>query len=674
MCTAAAGASAATWHVRSGAPAGGDGSAGKPFDSLAALEAASGPGDSIVVDPAPNALDGGIALKPGQRLTGGGASAVISNTTDTHIDGDGVRLANDATVTNLVIRNTRRGAIYGLDSVGVKISGNDVSKHNTSCTKGFLVQPFNVPTGVPFVGGGAAGMGTLAPQNGWAGIMVDGDIATGNVEITGNVLHDGDCGDGIDIRAAGSSNLTARVDRNTVTKLKQGDFGAGAIGSVLAIGMQARDSGRLTVTQDGNSQTDIGSDGADCEGQFANTSEAGVIYDTVSHNTFKHAIGGSSCNGFEAIVSNGGGMIDVHLTDSTFEDNVGDMFEEGNLGAGSTMRWEMDHVIARKTSQRSDNSPSSSDPGSNPIPFNLGDCMVLGHNGGGNSTTFIMRNSVLEQCNNGISALSGQEASNGVGPAAALNIDISHSRIADNAKYGIQVANTTPLNIMHVRVADSEVTGSGSYGIAVDQGPSGTTADTRIDLGGGALGSPGANCLYKNAKGDAEASAYSVRARSNWWGHAGAPTADQVVTARGGAIDAAKPLTERPDCAPQPPSEQVVAGVKRSSRTGLTVHITPRRDLRGKRRFTTTGAIRPPAGVSRSAACQGRVAIQVRAGHETISTRQARVSRTCRFRSTVVFSTARRFRGHDTLEFTVRFQGNALLAQRSAGPYPVRVR
>src|SRR4051812_49504536 len=70
----AAPAHAATWHVRAGA-GGGTGSQGSPFGSLQAVQAAAGPGDTIVVDPAPRAtapLDGGIPLEPGQRLVGGG--------------------------------------------------------------------------------------------------------------------------------------------------------------------------------------------------------------------------------------------------------------------------------------------------------------------------------------------------------------------------------------------------------------------------------------------------------------------------------------------------------------------------------------------------------------------------------------------------------------------------
>lgn len=56
---------------------------------------------------------------------------------------------------------------------------------------------------------------------------------------------------------------------------------------------------------------------------FASTSETGAIVETVDRNTFKRGIGGFSCNGFEAVISNGGGTIDVTLRNSTFEDNPG---------------------------------------------------------------------------------------------------------------------------------------------------------------------------------------------------------------------------------------------------------------------------------------------------------------------------------------------------------------
>ena len=648
----AATAHAATLHVRAGAPAGGNGSPAAPFSSLAEVQAASAPGDTIVVDRAGAALDGGIALKQAQHLQGapsGSGQPLVTNT-----KGDAVTLANGTSVTGLVIRGPARGGIYGLDSVGVTISGNDVSGHNTSCAAGFTVQPFNVPTGVPFVGGGVGGQGTLAPQNGWAAIMVDGSRASGDVVITDNVVHDGKCGDGIDIRAAGTSDLTARVDRNTVTKLPQGDIqGANGVGSVLAIGMQARDSARLRVTQHGNTQTDIGSDGADCEGQFANTSEGGAIVDTVEHNTFRHGIGGFSCNGFEAIVSNGGGSIEVDLRNSTFTDNVGDMFEEGNLGAGSTMRWDMSNVIARHTTERGDNPAFSAEPGANPIPFNLGDCMVLGHNGGGNVTTFRMRDTVLEDCNNGVTALSGLAASNGEGLPQGLIVDVDHSRIAGHAKLGLQILNSTPLRLLQVAIRNTEITANKSYGAAFDQAASATTERAEIALRD--------NCLSGNAKADVEATRYAVDANENWWGRPSGRTS----SAQGGSVSAERPLAARPDCGPRPPTPAAAGG-----RTRLRVHVSRRRPYR----FTTTGTLLPPASVARDAACRGVVTVQVKAGRNTISTRRTPVNAACQFRSRVSFAGRRRFGRHTRLRFLVRFGGNAVLARRRATPVSLRLR
>jgi hypothetical protein len=64
---------AATWYVSATAKARGDGSRGKPFASLAEVQQASKPGDIIMIEPAPVSvapLDGGIVLKPGQKLIG----------------------------------------------------------------------------------------------------------------------------------------------------------------------------------------------------------------------------------------------------------------------------------------------------------------------------------------------------------------------------------------------------------------------------------------------------------------------------------------------------------------------------------------------------------------------------------------------------------------------------
>ena len=104
----------ATWFVRSGGQEDGRGTRGAPFGSLARVEAASHSGDRIVVLPAPSSegpLDGGLRLKPRQRLVGSAAGSRnraprLTNTT-AHLEGDAVRLADNTTVRNMEIAGQR---------------------------------------------------------------------------------------------------------------------------------------------------------------------------------------------------------------------------------------------------------------------------------------------------------------------------------------------------------------------------------------------------------------------------------------------------------------------------------------------------------------------------------------------------------------------------------------
>jgi len=186
-----------TWYVDADATQPGRGTPAAPFRTLAAVEQASLAGDTIMVLPSTEALDGGIRLKAGQRLVGVGpavtglsdtaAAPRVTNTTATRLAGDAVRLANGATVRNLRIDDAFRGAIYGSETSGVTIVGNDVSGHNAGCVEGFLIPQFNAPTNVPGVGIPIVG----GLQNGWAGIMVDAAKRTGGTAtIRGNHVHD----------------------------------------------------------------------------------------------------------------------------------------------------------------------------------------------------------------------------------------------------------------------------------------------------------------------------------------------------------------------------------------------------------------------------------------------------------------------------------------------------
>ena len=159
-------------------------------------------------------------MKAGQRLAGGGPSVVkfgaplvpggppvvgpsglsslprITNTSGAGNSGDAVRLADYTEVENVVITGPYRGAIYGQDAVGVTARGNDISGFDTSGSAGFVVQPF-------FATNYIAGTGTDVANGipaGWAAILIDAANVSTSVSISSNYIHDGVCGDGIDIR------------------------------------------------------------------------------------------------------------------------------------------------------------------------------------------------------------------------------------------------------------------------------------------------------------------------------------------------------------------------------------------------------------------------------------------------------------------------------------------
>src|SRR5205807_6202905 len=138
-----------------------------------------------------------------------------TNTSAAQHSGDAVTLANRDVVSNIVVAGAYRGGIYGSDVKRVNVHGNDLSATNTSCTTGFVVQPFVLPTlapgvGVPFSSG---------LSNGWAAIMLDETHTTTSVSIDHNLVHDAGCADGIDVRASGTAKVTARVEGNALTRL-----------------------------------------------------------------------------------------------------------------------------------------------------------------------------------------------------------------------------------------------------------------------------------------------------------------------------------------------------------------------------------------------------------------------------------------------------------------------
>src|ERR1700723_89503 len=557
-------AHAGTLFVSAAAAPGGNGSEQAPFNSLAAVEHASAPGDEIVVLVSPMSsppLDGGIALKPHQKLTGRGPSVTsgtalteaprITNSSGESNSGDAVVLADYTEVSNLVIVKSFRGGIYGSDVTDVNIHDNNLSGTNTSCTPGFYVMfPVNIQ---------------LLP-NGWAAIMVDEDKGTVSLSIKNNSIHDGTCNDGIDLRAKADAKEMATADANKITGLAQGP----KMMSLLGMGMQTRDAAVLTVESDHNSETYIGSPNADCEGLFTNQT-GGLISWNIDHNTFAHGIGGRSCNGGEFFSTGGAATTNLHISHSTFEDNPGDMIEEVNEGTGTTMNLTLVDVTIKHTTEDTPFPPEGkfSDGTDN----NLSRCIDVGSHGHQNASYFLMIDSHISDCAgdaiggivNG-SALRAQRmrdrsaaaAVAAVGPAIqkvdfsdgiadSIWMDIENSTIEGTRQYALHFTNQTAMNELGIKIENSRLGDAhGPAVIAFDQ--MGSTKHSEINLGDNGPDSLGGNCIIAGANLAAEVTGYDVSARSNWWGRPGG-AAPEKISATDGKLDVESALhTPPPAC------------------------------------------------------------------------------------------------------------------------------
>jgi hypothetical protein len=135
----------------------------------------------------------------------------------------------------------------------------------------------------------------------------------------------------------------------------------------------------------------------------------------------------------------------------------------------------------------------------------------------------------------------------GTGDPHLVSIDIERSRISGSRYYNLWFNEVTPLTQLQVRVEDTDLSTSLSgVAVAFDQQPTGGTGSYVIDLGGGALGSKGRNCIYGGAVYDLETTGFNVTAEHNWWGSRSDPDPAKVVATGGGSIDDANWLTHAP--------------------------------------------------------------------------------------------------------------------------------
>ena len=268
LCLVAHTAEAKTWFVKADASSSGNGSQGRPFRSLPEVEAASAPGDTIMILPSKNALDHGIQLKNGQRLIGQGtpvltanqnsAHARLTNTSNARYDGDIVRLAQNNLVQNLHLDSAFRASVFGINADGAEIRDNlmtnDMAVHDIFAIEGMAPSTCRIlpaPAGRTCFGEWPNGYIIYAPQTnhfgaitlvscgpdarveprndqllsplGYCQLLVPGSGATTapvDVAITGNEIRDSNS-DGIMLITDQGATANFAVDDNIVEDISQ---------------------------------------------------------------------------------------------------------------------------------------------------------------------------------------------------------------------------------------------------------------------------------------------------------------------------------------------------------------------------------------------------------------------------------------------------------------------
>jgi hypothetical protein len=136
----------------------------------------------------------------------------------------------------------------------------------------------------------------------------------------------------------------------------------------------------------------------------------------------------------------------------------------------------------------------------------------------------------------------------GSGTVKRLGFDVRRSRIRSNKLSNLRVANVTPIDRLTGRIARTDLSSSDGTPVVLENlDKSGATRAT-LDLGGGALGSPGHNCIFGGSQGDVVATRYDLDARHDWWGTPGGPGPGRVAAA--GAAVRSAPALSRADCGP----------------------------------------------------------------------------------------------------------------------------
>jgi hypothetical protein len=498
------------WYVSATAPPEGDGSQEHPFNSLAAVEAASAPGDFIKILRSPAdtpPLEGGIALKDGQHLIGSGPPvtgvsedeprAKITNSDPNRHGGDAIVLADYNVVTNLHISNAHRA---GVAAAGVKnpwIYGNLITGHNQGGFEGAVLSGFTL--GETVVPEFPVGYGAIQ-------ITATGNQNMGVVYISQNVIRDA-AGNGVLLNLAEDARAELVLRRNIFEDLTLGAGTLRPFRVVEAVLIESEGNAHITTRISYTSIDRIGSGTSNSDGIAFALDGSSVQHATIRGLTYRNTtgVGGISATGTELYIAQPsvGTQFDLRIKDADYRQMVSDGLQLSVLGREA---W---------VSVRIADSVITESKGSGQIGGNAGNCLAVGNFGADNTIALEVKRSDLIGC----SAM-GVLVQN-FGTLTDLWINVARSTLSWNALANFWTQMVGPIGNLAIRMEQNDVENDmavnpdGAGIVLLD--PGSNAMASAIDLGGGSLGSFGLNRIVGNAT-DARVENLVVVAEENWWG------------------------------------------------------------------------------------------------------------------------------------------------------------
>ena len=505
-------------YVQAGAATGGNGTRQHPLNSLAAVQSASVPGETIYVLPADTALDGGISLQPGQQLVGlgpqvtdgpSGPTAQITNSSSADQGGNAIVLADDTTVENIHVVGADAAGIVGQDVTQAHVIGNLITGFNQSQSIGAV--------------------GFLGLDFGQAGIDIRADGATvSEADIRNNIVADAP-GNGTIFRTADSADLTITMEHNAFHDLTLASaLPTGNYGFVEAIFFDSVGASTLNLNVDHLFVNNIGSGISNSDAIFSTLDGTSKQFVNFDHYTYRDTsgVGGSRASAGEYVTGEPtalpGSSFSLRIAHSDIEGAPQEGLQIDDFGTGEHVSVAVDHTVYRDVGHTTVPDPSEQ-------PHTVSDCIEIGPRNPANGSTyqFSFSDDQFIDCGyNGLQIWDGPVTLTSIAAANVADMSLNLTRdVFSHAGYaGLLLNNVGTIDNFSLQAADTSFVDNGTDGIDLDDQAVGATAASSIDLGGGNLHSPGGNRITGNADAAIAANSnFDVIAKHDWWGSPSGP-------------------------------------------------------------------------------------------------------------------------------------------------------